>query len=211
MSFLRHREIYPSDGGAAIGNRAPAHRQDEFPAGYSLAVCSPAGTASASPAAADPPVNTFALSRVFQRTVNCVLTGCLTSGGHPKESILQPARQLLINSYFATDASGRRQWRQPLDDHRIGSQTGRAGWLHDRPGRAAPPRLPFRWKHIRNDNLCFDSLALLASAHFGSDKLDFYLGTDGHSGSPPTLHCLSSRFASAASPRPCVPLSCAWK
>ncbi len=51
MSFLRHREIYPSDGGTIVSGRASAHRLDEFPAGYSLAVCSPAGTASASPAA----------------------------------------------------------------------------------------------------------------------------------------------------------------
>jgi len=50
MSFLRHREIYPSDGGQAHLGPAPAHRLDEFPAGYSLAGCSPAEPASASPA-----------------------------------------------------------------------------------------------------------------------------------------------------------------
>jgi PQQ enzyme repeat len=48
MSFFRHREIYPSDGGAGIAANAPAHRLDEFPASYSLAVCSPAWPASAS-------------------------------------------------------------------------------------------------------------------------------------------------------------------
>ena len=42
MSLLRHGEIYPSDGGAIAVDRAPAHRLDEFPAGYSLAGCSPA-------------------------------------------------------------------------------------------------------------------------------------------------------------------------
>jgi hypothetical protein len=36
MSFLRHREIFPSDGGASLAANAPAHRLDEFPAGYSL-------------------------------------------------------------------------------------------------------------------------------------------------------------------------------
>ncbi len=58
MSLPRHREIYRSDGlgwrrgrtrsgaGAAPG----AHRFDESPAGYSLAGCSPAEPASASPA-----------------------------------------------------------------------------------------------------------------------------------------------------------------
>ena len=52
MGFLRHEEIYRSDGEARSGGgTAPgAHRFDEFPAGYSLAGCSPAEPASASPA-----------------------------------------------------------------------------------------------------------------------------------------------------------------
>lgn len=53
MSFLRHAEIYPSDGGlgeAASADGSPAHRLDEFPAGYSWAGCSPAEPACASPA-----------------------------------------------------------------------------------------------------------------------------------------------------------------
>jgi len=41
MSFLRHKEIYPFDGGASGKAGAPAHRLDEFPAGYSLAGWSP--------------------------------------------------------------------------------------------------------------------------------------------------------------------------
>ena len=70
MSFLRHREIYQSDDlfsstmfvfqilwlGAARrswepqrGGHGSAHRLDEFPVGYSLAGCSPAMPASASP------------------------------------------------------------------------------------------------------------------------------------------------------------------
>ena len=49
MSFLRHGEIYRPDGnGRDVA--APGHRCDEFPAGYSLAGCSPAEPASASPA-----------------------------------------------------------------------------------------------------------------------------------------------------------------
>ena len=58
MSFLRHGEIYRSDGRKAGSNTfaAPStHRLDEFPAGYSLAGCSPAEPASASPAANDSP------------------------------------------------------------------------------------------------------------------------------------------------------------
>ena len=52
MGFLRHEEIYRSDEEARSGGWAApgAHRFDEFPAGYSLAGCSPAEPASASPA-----------------------------------------------------------------------------------------------------------------------------------------------------------------
>jgi hypothetical protein len=55
MSFLRHEEIYRSDVKAGNAGsdacRFPALIGfDEFPAGYSLAGCSPAGPASASPA-----------------------------------------------------------------------------------------------------------------------------------------------------------------
>jgi hypothetical protein len=49
MSFLRHQEIYPFDEGAVARGHALAHRTDEFPVGYSLAGCSPALPASASP------------------------------------------------------------------------------------------------------------------------------------------------------------------
>src|SRR5258708_40234585 len=54
MSFFRHREIYRSDvGSKAKGEPAetgsPDHRLDESPTGYSLAGCSPAEPASASP------------------------------------------------------------------------------------------------------------------------------------------------------------------
>lgn len=50
MSFPRHGEIYRSDGNGRDSYAAPGHRCDEFPAGYSLAGCSPAEPASASPA-----------------------------------------------------------------------------------------------------------------------------------------------------------------
>jgi hypothetical protein len=53
LSFLRHLEIYQSDEPeserARLFSHAPAHRLDEFPVGYSLASCSPAELASASP------------------------------------------------------------------------------------------------------------------------------------------------------------------
>jgi putative transposase len=59
MSFFRHREIYRSDvvsnvvsnrNGEPVETGSPDHRLDESPAGYSLAGCSPAEPASASPA-----------------------------------------------------------------------------------------------------------------------------------------------------------------
>jgi transposase InsO family protein len=56
MSFFRHREIFPSDVGSRLEREpaetgSPDHRLDESPTGYSLAGCSPAEPASASPAA----------------------------------------------------------------------------------------------------------------------------------------------------------------
>ena len=55
LSFFRHEEIYRSDGGSRIEGEpaetgSPDHRLDESPAGYSLAGCSPAEPAAASPA-----------------------------------------------------------------------------------------------------------------------------------------------------------------
>ena len=55
MSFFRHEEIYrPMDvhnvPGRPSHDRPEPHRFDEFPAGYSLAGCSPAEPAAASPA-----------------------------------------------------------------------------------------------------------------------------------------------------------------
>ena len=53
LSFSRHGEIYQSDEQkserARLFSHALAHRLDEFPVGYSLASCSPAALASASP------------------------------------------------------------------------------------------------------------------------------------------------------------------
>ena len=82
MSFLRHREIYPSDGGAAAQDHAPAHRLDEFPAGYSSAGCAPAEPASASPAGNQYALKSSCRSSILQRTANSVLTVCLTPGDH---------------------------------------------------------------------------------------------------------------------------------
>ena len=74
MSFLRHREIYPFDGGVGLAADASAHRLDEFPAGYSLAGCTPAVPASASPTGHQFALQSFCRSSIFHRTVNSVLT-----------------------------------------------------------------------------------------------------------------------------------------
>jgi hypothetical protein len=52
MSFRRHRKIYPdADTLFALGwLPTPTPHRNEFSAGYSLASCTPAGLASASPA-----------------------------------------------------------------------------------------------------------------------------------------------------------------
>lgn len=80
MSFLRHQEIFPSDGGANLTANTPAHRLDEFPAGYSLAGCSPAWPASASPTGTEYAVQSVCWSRNFHRTGKCVLTVCVSRG-----------------------------------------------------------------------------------------------------------------------------------
>jgi hypothetical protein len=42
MSFLKRGEIYHFDKGAIPRDHAVAHRNDDFPAGYSSVGCSPA-------------------------------------------------------------------------------------------------------------------------------------------------------------------------
>src|ERR1035438_4390528 len=83
MSFLRHGEIYHFDEGAIPADHALAHRNDEFPAGYSLAGCTPAEPASASPAGTHLARKGFRGTMQFQRTVRSALTVCLTPGDNP--------------------------------------------------------------------------------------------------------------------------------
>jgi hypothetical protein len=87
MSFPRHAEIYRPMWASlwrtlgATTAAAPAHRLDEFPAGYSLAGCAPAEPASASPAGNQYALQSFCRSRIFQRTANSVLTVCVSRRG----------------------------------------------------------------------------------------------------------------------------------
>ncbi len=80
MSFLRHGEICHFDEGAIPLDRAPAHRNDEFPAGYSSAGCSPALPASASPAGSHLAEKAPCSTMEIHRTANSVLTACLSPG-----------------------------------------------------------------------------------------------------------------------------------
>ena len=88
MSFFRHGEIYrPMDNrnvpGRPSHNRPRPHRYDEFPAGYSSAGCAPAEPASASPAEAHLAGFGQGSTIELQRTVNRLLTPCLTQGDNP--------------------------------------------------------------------------------------------------------------------------------
>ncbi len=86
MSFLRHEEIYRSDVAKRLGGNdlcgLPALIGcDEFPAGYSLAGCSPAEPASASPVANDS-LQWQAPRKNFSANGNSPLISCLTIGVH---------------------------------------------------------------------------------------------------------------------------------
>src|SRR3954452_25555220 len=96
MSFPRHREIYPSDGGAITVDHASAHRLDEFPVSYSLTGCAPALPVSASPTALEYAVQSSCRSTVFQSTANSVLAICVSRGGKP----IPPFRAFLPMGYL---------------------------------------------------------------------------------------------------------------
>src|SRR5437660_9432962 len=88
MSFLRHQEIYQSDERKSERARpcshALAHRLDEFPVGYSLASCTPAALASASPTGIHSAILACWRRTSFQPTANSVLTFCVTKGDNRK-------------------------------------------------------------------------------------------------------------------------------
>ena len=109
MSFLRHREIYRSDGlgfresGARSGGlHAPTHRCDEFPAGYSWAGCAPAEPASASPAEQKFTMKAIPRPNFFQRMGKPCLAGCLTSGVHRGVHALSSKLPLLSPAWLKT-------------------------------------------------------------------------------------------------------------
>src|SRR5205807_7306023 len=85
MSFLRHREIYQVETGGRGRNRGYARtfRLDESPVGYSLAGCSPAEPASASPTGGTLQQWRGALQLAIRCFLKTTLSRGLTLGAHP--------------------------------------------------------------------------------------------------------------------------------
>src|SRR5438128_12528090 len=86
MSFLRHREIYQVETGGRGRNRGYARtsRLDESPVCYSLAGCSPAEPASASPTGGTLQQWRGALQLATRCYLKTTLTRGLTLGAHPR-------------------------------------------------------------------------------------------------------------------------------
>jgi hypothetical protein len=100
MSFFRHGEIYHFDEDAILADHALAHRNDEFPAGYSLAGCAPAEPAAASPAGAHLARKGFRGTMQFQRTVRSALIVCLTPGDNPRLPLAATPKDVLAKILY---------------------------------------------------------------------------------------------------------------
>ena len=85
MSFLRHRENYQVEASWRGRNRGPARtlRLDESPVGYSLAGCSPAEPASASPTGGTLQQWRGALQLAIRCFLFTTFSRGLTLGAHP--------------------------------------------------------------------------------------------------------------------------------
>src|ERR1017187_372816 len=162
MSFLRHGETYPSDGGKTLTGRAPAHRLDEFPTGYSLASCSPAEPAPASP------VNLILLrlhSFVYEVSANGNLSLIFVShrrGAAQGEGLRKPSsrryrdprRNTHGSAGFASKPSSRKGYSEtegvlqssawtPLRRGLQGSESGPSPTSDHSPGPTGCVRLPY--------------------------------------------------------------------
>src|SRR5437762_5482995 len=95
MSFLRHREIYQVETGGRGRNRGYARtsRLDESPVGYSLAGCSPAEPASASPTGGTLQQWRGALQLAIRCYLKTTLTRGLTLGAHPTGRSSEPLKR----------------------------------------------------------------------------------------------------------------------
>ena len=96
MSFLRHGEIYRFDDrfGGRGRNHGPARplRLDESPVGYSLAGCSPAEPASASPTGGTLQQWRSSLQLAICCFTKTTLTRGLTLGAHPRSFLQTSAK-----------------------------------------------------------------------------------------------------------------------
>src|SRR5437868_10877905 len=95
MSFLRHREIYQVETGGRGRNRGYARtsRLDESPVGYSLAGCSPAEPASASPTGGTLQQWRGALQLAIRCFLFTTLSRGLTLGAHPTPQNEKPLKR----------------------------------------------------------------------------------------------------------------------
>src|SRR5439155_17087836 len=95
MSFLRHREIYQVEASGRGRNRglARALRLDESPVGYSLAGCSPAEPASASPTGGTLQQWRGALQLAIRCYLFTTLSRGLTLGAHPTRVTRKPLKR----------------------------------------------------------------------------------------------------------------------
>src|SRR6266851_4919390 len=107
MSFLRHREIYQVEASWRGRNRGPARalRLDESPVGYSLAGCSPAEPASASPTGGTLQQWRGALQLATRRYLFTTLSRGLTLGAHPTLQTVS-AREPLFRGVQAQPLQG---------------------------------------------------------------------------------------------------------
>jgi hypothetical protein len=122
MSFFRHREIYRSDVSRVVRERCThrprPHRLDEFPAGYSLAGCSPTWPASASPARNHSALQLSFQSSVFHRTASSVLTICLSPGDHRTSALsCKQARCVFEDFIDSTSGPCRRRFSSSISSH----------------------------------------------------------------------------------------------
>src|SRR5205814_743980 len=110
MSFLRHRESYQVEESWRGRNRglARALRLDESPVGYSLASCSPAEPASASPAGRTLQQWRGALQLAIRCFLFTTLSRGLTLGAHPSPKTSKPLKRF---SDFLYERRGRSKAR----------------------------------------------------------------------------------------------------
>src|SRR2546430_16782009 len=103
MSFLRHWEIYQVEVGWRGRDHGPvrAFRLDESPVGYSLAGCSPAEPASASPTGGTLQQWRGALQLAIRCYLKTTLSRGLTLGAHPNQEKGKPFKR------FPSSACGR--------------------------------------------------------------------------------------------------------